>query len=72
MEYNYIVSATVLHSNGFKDIKTAADAAKAIEPLVHSFANAGLLAKLIFSSGIIGLGFSANTCAFCICIVCGM
>lgn len=54
-----IVSATVLHSNGFKDIKTAADAAKAIEPLVHSFANAGLLAKLIFSSGIIGLGLLA-------------
>jgi len=54
-----LVGATVLHQSGVKDVKTAADAAKALEPLVHSFPNAGFLSKLIFSVGIIGLGFLA-------------
>lgn len=54
-----LVAATVLHNSGVKDIKTAADAARALEPLVHSFPNAGFLAKLIFSIGIIGLGLLA-------------
>ena len=54
-----LVGATVLHQSGVTDIKNAADAAKALEPLVHSFPNAGLLAKLIFSIGIIGLGLLA-------------
>lgn len=51
-----VVAATVLNSHGVTNIATAADAAKALEPLVHSFPNAGLLAKAIFSVGIIGLG----------------
>src|SRR6202012_4402564 len=46
-----LVGATVLHQGGVKDIKTAADAAKALEPMVHSFPHAGFLAKLIFSIG---------------------
>src|SRR6201996_1540184 len=54
-----LVGATVLHQSGVKDVKTAADAAKALEPLVHSFPNAGFLSKLIFSVGIIGLGLLA-------------
>lgn len=54
-----LVGATVLHNNGVTDIKNAADAAKALEPLVHSFPNSGYLAKLIFSVGIIGLGLLA-------------
>jgi len=54
-----VVSATVLHNSGVHDIRTAADAAKAIEPLVHSFPHAGLLSKIIFSTGIIGLGMLA-------------
>ena len=54
-----VVSATVLHNSGVHDVKTAADAAKAIEPLVHSFPHAGFLSKLIFSIGIIGLGMLA-------------
>lgn len=54
-----LVGATVLHQSGVRDINTAADAAKALEPLVHSFPNAGFLAKLIFSIGIIGLGLLA-------------
>lgn len=54
-----IVAATVLNKGGIKDVKTAADAAKALEPLVHSFPNAGFLAKIIFSVGIMGLGLLA-------------
>ena len=54
-----LVGATVLHQSGLKDINTAADAARALEPLVHSFPNAGYLSKLIFSVGIIGLGLLA-------------
>jgi NRAMP (natural resistance-associated macrophage protein)-like metal ion transporter len=54
-----VVAATVLHNSGVKDIKTAADAAKALEPLVHSFPHAGFLSKLIFSIGIMGLGLLA-------------
>jgi NRAMP (natural resistance-associated macrophage protein)-like metal ion transporter len=54
-----VVGATVLHNSGVHDVKTAADAAKAIEPLVHSFPHAGFLSKLIFSIGIIGLGMLA-------------
>lgn len=52
-----VVGATDLHKSGVTDVKTAADAAKALEPLVHSFPNAGFLAKLIFPVGIIGLGW---------------
>jgi NRAMP (natural resistance-associated macrophage protein)-like metal ion transporter len=54
-----LVGATVLHGGGIKDVKTAADAARALEPLVHSFPHSGFLAKLIFSIGIIGLGLLA-------------
>jgi len=54
-----VVAGTVLHNSGVTDIKTAADAAKALEPLVQSFPNAGYISKLIFSIGIIGLGFLA-------------
>ena len=51
-----VVAATVLHQNGITDVATAADAAKALEPLVHTFPHSGLLAKMIFAFGIIGLG----------------
>lgn len=54
-----VVAGTVLHNSGVTDVKTAADAAKALEPLVRSFPHAGYLSKLIFSIGIIGLGFLA-------------
>ena len=54
-----VVCATVLHSNGVTEITTAADAAKALEPLVQGFPNAGLVAKLIFSVGILGTGLLA-------------
>lgn len=54
-----ITTAAVLNAHGIKDIKTAADAAKALEPLVRNFPNAGVMAKLIFATGIIGLGLLA-------------
>lgn len=54
-----VVAATVLHGNGITHIGTAADAAKALEPLVRTFPNAGFLAKLIFAAGIMGLGLLA-------------
>lgn len=54
-----IVCGSVLFSHGVTQINTAADAAKALEPLVGGTAYAGLVAKLIFSVGIIGLGLLA-------------
>ncbi|MFM8205309.1 MAG: NRAMP family divalent metal transporter, partial [Actinomycetales bacterium] len=51
-----ITTAVVLNENGITSISTAADAAKALEPLVSGFANAGLYAKIIFAIGIIGMG----------------
>ncbi len=51
-----VVAATVLHANGITDVKTAADAAKALEPLVQTFPHAGYWAKIIFAVGIVGLG----------------
>lgn len=51
-----IVAATVLHANNINNIETAADVAKALEPLVDNFPNSGFWAKTIFAVGIIGLG----------------
>jgi NRAMP (natural resistance-associated macrophage protein)-like metal ion transporter len=51
-----IATATVLFSHGITNINTAADAAKALEPLVSSFPNSGQIAKDLFAVGIIGLG----------------
>lgn len=54
-----IACASTLFKNGILEIDSAADAARAIEPLVQNFPNSGLIAKLIFSVGIIGLGLLA-------------
>ena len=51
-----ITTASVLYRHGVTNIQTAADAAKALEPLVQSFPNAGLVARTIFAVGIVGLG----------------
>lgn len=51
-----VVAATVLNQHGVTNLNTAADAAKALEPLVHTFPYAGLLAKLLFAIGIVGAG----------------
>ena len=54
-----VVAATVLNKNGVTNVATAADAAKALEPLVTTFPYAGFIAKLIFAIGIMGLGLLA-------------
>lgn len=54
-----VVSGTVLHGSGITNVATAADAAQALEPLVQTFPHAGLVAKLIFAIGIVGLGLLA-------------
>lgn len=51
-----ITTAVVLHGSGVTEIGSAADAAKALEPLVQGFPNAGTYAKVIFAIGIIGMG----------------
>ncbi len=54
-----VVGAVVLNSAGVTNIASAADAAKALEPLVHSFPDAGFWAKVIFSVGVIGIGLQS-------------
>lgn len=54
-----VVAAIVLNRSGITNIDSAADAARALEPLVQSFPNAGLWAKVIFSIGIIGIGLQS-------------
>lgn len=54
-----IACASTLHAHGITKIENAQDAAAALEPLVQGFPNAGLVAKLLFSVGIIGIGLLA-------------
>lgn len=54
-----ITAAGSLHTSGHLDIATAADAARALEPLVHGFPYSGTIAAAIFAIGIIGLGMLA-------------
>ncbi len=54
-----VVGATVLHAHGVTNIGTSADAARALEPLVSTFPHAGLIAKMLFATGILGLGLLA-------------
>lgn len=51
-----VVTGTVLHNRGITTIRTAADGARALEPLVHTFPHAGVIARTIFATGVIGLG----------------
>ncbi len=54
-----VVCASVLFKHGITNINTAADAARALQPLVKNFPHAGLVAKLLFSVGVVGIGFLA-------------
>lgn len=54
-----VACSSVLHANGITEINTAADAAAALEPLVKGFPHAGLIAKLLFAVGIVGIGLLA-------------
>ncbi|MCU1528386.1 MAG: Natural resistance-associated macrophage protein [Frondihabitans sp.] len=51
-----LVGAVVLNKGGITNIVSAADAAKALRPLVHTFPNAGFLAQVIFAVGVLGIG----------------
>lgn len=54
-----LTAAKTLFPNGITTIESAAQAALALEPLVHSFPYAGLLARLLFTLGIVGTGLLA-------------
>ncbi len=54
-----VVGGAVMYEHHVHDVKNAADAAKLLEPLVQNFAYSGVVAKIIFSIGIIGLGLIA-------------
>jgi Mn2+/Fe2+ NRAMP family transporter len=54
-----IVAATVLHGAGVTNINTAADAARALEPLVKTFPHSGEIAQGLFALGIVSLGMLA-------------
>jgi Mn2+/Fe2+ NRAMP family transporter len=50
------VSAQVFFHHGTTDIPDAAEAARALEPLVYGFPYAGQVARSVFALGIIGVG----------------
>lgn len=52
-------AGSTLFPNGINEITSAAQAAEALEPLVQTFPNAGFLAKLLFTFGIVGTGLLA-------------
>jgi NRAMP (natural resistance-associated macrophage protein)-like metal ion transporter len=54
-----VTTATVLFSHGITNIATSADAAAALQPLVHSFPHSGFFAKALFACGVVGLGLLA-------------
>jgi NRAMP (natural resistance-associated macrophage protein)-like metal ion transporter len=54
-----IVAATVLHTAHVTTINTAADAARALEPLVKTFPHSGQIAQGLFALGIVSLGMLA-------------
>jgi NRAMP (natural resistance-associated macrophage protein)-like metal ion transporter len=54
-----ITAATVLHTAHVTTINTAADAAKALEPLVKTFPHSGEIAQGLFALGIVSLGMLA-------------
>jgi Mn2+/Fe2+ NRAMP family transporter len=51
-----VTTAEVLHKNGVTDIRSAAQAASALTPLVHTFARAGKISEVLFALGILGTG----------------
>src|SRR5215203_4616050 len=54
-----LTTAGSLYANGITDIQTSEQAAKALEPLVKSFSNAGQISEVVFALGIIGTGLLA-------------
>ncbi len=54
-----VTTSSTLHANGITNIATADQAAQALEPLVSTFPYSGVLAKLLFTLGILGTGLLA-------------
>ncbi len=54
-----VTTGSILYTHGITNITTPDQAAAALQPLVHSFPNAGEWAKAIFALGILGVGFLA-------------
>jgi NRAMP (natural resistance-associated macrophage protein)-like metal ion transporter len=54
-----ITAATVLHTAHITTISTAADAARALEPLVRTFPHSGEITRGLFAVGIVSLGMLA-------------
>ena len=54
-----ITGATVLHTAHITTINTAADAARALEPMVKTFPHSGQIAQALFAVGIVSLGMLA-------------
>ena len=54
-----VTAATVLHTAHVTTINTAADAARALEPLVKTFPHSGEIAQGLFAIGIVSLGMLA-------------
>jgi Mn2+/Fe2+ NRAMP family transporter len=54
-----ITAATVMHTAHVTTISTAAEAARALEPLVKTFPHAGFIAEGLFALGIVSLGMLA-------------
>jgi len=54
-----VVGASVLNAAGVTSVSSAAEAAKALLPLVHTFPHSGLLAEILFAFGIVALGLLA-------------
>ncbi len=52
-------TAGSLHTHGITDIQSADQAAKALQPLLRTFPQAGEISKTIFAIGIIGTGLLA-------------
>lgn len=54
-----LTAAGSLHAKGITELASAQDAAKALEPLVKTFPNAGEVSKTLFALGIVGTGLLA-------------
>lgn len=59
MWFIIVTASGSLHAHGLDTIVTVDEAAKALEPLVHTFPHSGELAKVIFALGVIGTGLLA-------------
>lgn len=65
-----LTAAVVLHAHGVTDIRTSADAARALKPLAGNFAGA-MFAIGIVGTGLLALPVLAGSAAYAVAEVCG-